>query len=344
MRLLIVKLSSIGDVTQALCVLEPLRALCSHLGWIVEAGSLELIDGHPLIDRVHLFPKQRLKEGLKRGPWGLATCGLMRELRGLREDLGRERYDTVLDMQGLFKSALVVGLCPARRKVGFEATREFSHLVLTERLPQGRPERHAVLKYLDLVRGLGAGVERVTFPVAVRPDERRRVEDLAAGAEGRLITVCPRTRWETKLWPAERFAALVRVLVRRLGAGVALAGALADHDGLEVMRREAGEEGILNLAGRLNLREFAHLSRISRLVVSCDSGPMHLAAAVGTPVVALFGPTAPWRTGPFGGGHRVVRKELACSPCFRRTCASRACMLELGEAEVLEAVEAFWRR
>lgn len=333
MRLLIVKLSSIGDVVQALAVLEPLRPLCSHLGWVVEPPSLSLLEGHPLLERVHLFPKERLRQGL-------SGANLLATLRGLRAELVRERYDTVLDLQGLFKSALVVRLSGARRRVGFAATRELSYLALTERVPPGRLERHAVLKYLDLARHLGGRVGRVSFPLAVRPEEAARVEALAAGRK--LVVVSPRTRWQSKEWPPARFAALVRLLSEEFAATVALCGAQDERAELEAIRTRSGAGGVINLAGELNLREFAHLCRRARLAVSCDSGPMHLAAAVGTPVVALFGPTAPWRTGPFGAIHRVVRKGLTCSPCFRKHCASRACLETIGEAEVLEVARPLW--
>jgi lipopolysaccharide heptosyltransferase I len=340
LRLLIVKLSSIGDVVQALCVLEPLRPLCSHLGWIAESPALPLLEGHPLIDRVHAFPKDRLKAALRRGRlWG--------ELAALRRELAAERYEVVLDMQGLFKSALVVGLSGARRRVGFAATRELASLALNERVLPGKLERHAVLKYLDLARHLGGRIERVGFPIVVPPEERRRVEGLLTRGEGPLITVCPQARWESKLWPAESFSALIRGLVAGLGARVALGGAPADRDRCESIRQGAGPEAaerVLNLAGELNLREFAELCRRCALVVSGDSGPMHLAAAVGAPVVAIFGPTAPWRTGPFGSPHRVVRKGLTCSPCFRRSCESMACMRGITEEAVLEAARGLWER
>jgi lipopolysaccharide heptosyltransferase I len=338
LRLLIVKMSSIGDVVQALCVLEPLRPLCSHLGWMVEPPSLPLLEGHPLIDRVHVFPKARLKEGL-RAP---LSGGLGAALSGLRRELTSERYDAVLDMQGLFKSAVVVRLSGARRRVGFGGTRELSYLALNERVAPGKKERHAVLKYLDLARHLGGEIERVSFPVPVRPEEEQRVQRLVAelaGEGGPLVVLSPQTRWETKLWPAERFARLAALLLRE-GARVVLCGAPEDRPILDAISRQAGGE-VPNLAGQLNLREFAHLCRLASVVVSCDSGPMHLAAAAEAPVVALFGPTAPWRTGPFGALHRVVRKGLTCSPCFRKSCPSAACMADIDVAEVLEAARGF---
>ena len=101
----------------------------------------------------------------------------------------------------------------------------------------------------------------------------------------------------------------------------------------------AAEVPLLNLAGRTSLAELAALLQKARLAVTTDTGPMHLACALGTPVVALFGPTAPWRTGPFGEGHEVVRLTLPCSPCFRRQCLEPRCLTELKEPAVQEAVE-----
>jgi len=326
MRLLVVKMSSIGDVVQALSVLEPLRPLSERIGWVVEAPSLPLLEGHPMIDEVILFPKESVKAG---------GAESLREVAALRRKLRVGRWDTALDLQGLAKSALVTWLSGARRRVGFRG-RELSRLALTEIVPSGQLERHAVLKYLDAARQLGGRVGEASFPVEVREEEKRRVESLVGSGPGPLVTVSPMARWETKLWSTNRFSGVVRSLASD-GARVVLSGSPQDREECERIAQGSGVEGVLNLAGELSLRELAWLCRISALVISTDSGPMHIAAAMRTPVVALFGPTAPWRTGPFGAAHRVVRKGLTCSPCFRKSCSSIACMNEVTEACVLSA-------
>jgi heptosyltransferase-1 len=148
----------------------------------------------------------------------------------------------------------------------------------------------------------------------------------------------PGTRWPTKLWPAESFASLADALIRQRQAQVAFTGSSADRPLisriLSIMAAAAED-----LSGRTDLKSLAWLFYQADAAVTTDTGPMHLAAAVGTPVAAVFGPTAPARTGPFGSQHRVLRTNLSCSPCFQRRCPDPKCLTELGVSEVLAAVK-----
>jgi heptosyltransferase I len=154
--------------------------------------------------------------------------------------------------------------------------------------------------------------------------------------EGRaFVAVNPVAFWETKLWQDEKFAELCDRIRTEIGIGVVLTGGEAGR-----LDRICGrmKTAAANLGGRTTLRELACLYRQASLVVTTDSGPMHIAAAVGTPVVALFGPTDPDRTGPYGPGHRVIRRELPCSPCLRKQCETKKCMQDIGVGEVFDAV------
>jgi heptosyltransferase-1 len=248
--------------------------------------------------------------------------------------LRRHAFDIVIDLQGLLKSAVWVGLAKSQRKVGFDRTREGSWRVLNERLPPYDPDRHAVLRYLDVARYLGApeGPPRFRFPPLPTVDVHARFP----AAQGRpLVVLHPGARWPTKIWPAALWREAARGLLD-LDAAVAVTGSAADRDLADAIL--AGLEGpVLNLAGRTTLLEAVSWLKEAALAVTADTGPMHLAAAAGTPVVALFGPTAPWRTGPFGQGHQVLRLELECSPCFRRSCPEPRCLTELAPDAVLAA-------
>jgi ADP-heptose:LPS heptosyltransferase len=153
-----------------------------------------------------------------------------------------------------------------------------------------------------------------------------------------LFAVIPRARWATKLWADERFVEAAKRISADTGLVALLIGGTSDVKSLDEMRAAIGGRAA-SLAGRTDLLELAEVLRLSRCVVTVDSGPMHLAAAVGARVVALFGPTAANRTGPYGKGHRVVRKGLACSPCFRRRCPDARCMMEITVDDVVRAVE-----
>jgi lipopolysaccharide heptosyltransferase II len=166
------------------------------------------------------------------------------------------------------------------------------------------------------------------------------LKDQGSDGSRRLVAINPVALWETKLWRNERFAALAEGLIRDERVDVVFTGGPDDRrvvaDITSMMTAP-----VANLAGKTSLTQLGALYRQSEILITTDTGPMHLAAAVGTPVVALFGPTAPWRTGPFGTGHQVVRSAaLSCSPCFKRTCDLHRCrcMTDITVEHVLAAV------
>lgn len=327
-RLLLIKLSSFGDVIHALPALEALRQghPRAEITWLVEEAFAPLLLGHPALDRVWAVP--RVRPG-RPGAWR-ELGRLLAVVRRVRQ----ERFDAVLDLQGLLKSAFWVAMAKSPRKVGYDGTRELSYLALTERLPPYDPEAHAVWRSLALARHLGAPAG----PPRFRLEHLGRAPEGARGLldSGDWVVLHPGARWASKLWPVAHWAGLAAAL-RRRGLRVALTGSGADRGLTQAIAAEAGG-GILDLAGRTGLGELAWVLRQARLMVTVDTGPMHLAAALGTPAAALFGPTAPWRTGPFGPGHVVLRRDLPCSPCFRRRCPEPRCLRELHPEEVLGAV------
>jgi lipopolysaccharide heptosyltransferase I len=367
MRILIIKLSSFGDVLHALPTLEALRALYpqGRITWLVEEAYTPLLNGHPALDEVWAVPRVRL--GQKVGREELLR--LMRLLRRVRA----ARFDLVVDLQGLLKSAMWVALARSSRKVGYDRTRELSYLPLTERLQPYDPEAHAVWRYLHVARRLGAppalprfrlGLTPV-FPDAFCEVVRKRVinvganlvfapgvgrtqgsplrkntvdDDLVLDPDRALVVLHPGARWASKLWPAASWAHLGDWLSRKKNLTVVITGSPGDRD-LAAQIEAQMQEKAWNLAGRTSLPELAGIMQKARLAVTADTGPMHLAAALGSRVVAIFGPTAPWRTGPFGPGHRVVRLELDCSPCFKRHCPEPRCLTGISPDAVWAAVE-----
>ncbi len=320
-RILIVKLSSFGDVLHALPTLEALRAAfpTAHLTWLVEAAYAPLLQNHPALDEV--WPAPRLRPGsiLRGGNPGL-LAGLVRRLRS-------SQFDLVIDLQGLLKSAVWVALARSRRKLGYDRTREGSYRVLTDRVAPYDREAHAVLRYLNLAHHLGAPVQPPRFRLGL--DAEVEVGHLLPGdARGGLVVLHPGARWPSKLWVPPAWAQLGDWLVREHGLRVVITGSAADQGLAEDILAQM-QEPALSLAGRTTLPELAAVLRRARFMVTTDTGAMHLAAALETPVAALFGPTAPWRTGPFGTGHQVVRLGLECSPCFKRRCPNPRCLTGL---------------
>jgi 3-deoxy-D-manno-octulosonic-acid transferase/heptosyltransferase-1 len=336
MNILIVKLSAIGDVIHTLPSLAALRAHYphAHITWVIEEEAADLIAGHPHLDSVIISRRKSWIRDLKSGRAGRAVGGM----RTFHSELGVRRYDLVIDFHGLLKSALIVMMSRGRRKLGYASLQEGSGLFYSEKIPENM-DKHAVDRYLDFVRYLGVQTPTPEFTIPVSAENDKRARELL-GANGigpgdPFIAISPQALWETKLWSNQKFAQLSERIIQELNLPVVLTGG-----------NEVSTEGIrsfltipaVDLAGRTTLRDLACILRQASLLITTDSGPMHLAAAVKTPVVALFGPTNPARTGPFGHGHSIVRRDLACSPCLLKICESMRCMREISVDDVFQAV------
>lgn len=339
MKILFIKLSAIGDVVQTLPALEAIKKSYpdSIISWVVEEAAAGILEGHPFIDRI-LVSRRKAWIRMLKNP--LTIFSALRSLIGFIRTLRDTRYDIAIDFQGLLKSGIIMGLVRAERKIGFDKTREFSNLFLNERLPKYDIERHALDRYLDVARHLGATDVRAACTLPIERELLTVAEKVAQLTKNgkRLVAVNPVARWKTKLWSERKFAELADRLISEKNAVVVFTGSPDDRN---VIDRIIGmmKEKALNWAGETNLKELAALAKLSDLFITTDTGPMHIAAAAGAKIIALFGPTAPWRTGPYGGDHIVIRKGLVCSPCFNRRCNKGVrCMEEITVEEVLEKV------
>ena len=338
--ILIVKLSAIGDVVHTLPFLEVIRENFpkARIDWVVEETSSQIIEDHPAIDHVIVSQRTSWQKQLFR-MWECSTA-----LIGIREFLGQLRaqtYDLVIDLQGLFKSALLLGLSRGRRKIGPSWGKEGSRFFLTEPPFFIEPDLHAVEKYLKAAEFLGCDRTSWSGDIPIRETDKKTIEKFFHdnGIEGKvLVAINPIAKWATKLWELEKFSALADKLQKELSCKLVFTGSRQDRE--EVSRIIQGmDEAPLNLTGQTNLKELAYLYSRCQLLISTDTGPMHLGAAMGCPVVALFGPTAPWRTGPYGPGHTVIRQEMVCSPCLKKKCEDLRCMRDITVDRVFRAVE-----
>ncbi len=338
MKILIVKLSAIGDVVQTLPALEAIKKTHpdSSITWLVEEAASGILEGHPLID-VLLISRRKAWLSMLKSPVTFFS-GITRILRFIHE-LRSTRYDIAIDFQGLLKSGVFLFLARAKRKIGFDRTRELSYLFLNERLPAYDVEKHALQRYLDVARYLGAENPASTCSLPIQKERKTMQQKIhSLNPEHRpLVVINPVARWKTKLWPQRNFAELADRLVREKNALVLFTGSKDDRAFNECILSMM-EERALNCTGSTTLKELAALASLADLFVTTDTGPMHLAAAAGANVVALFGPTAPWRTGPYGAGNIVLRAETACSPCFKRTCEHVRCMEEITVDEVMKKI------
>lgn len=336
MNILIVKLSAIGDVIHTLPSLCALRGLYrdAHITWVVEEAASGLVVGHPLLDEVIVLHRKSWIKLLKAGKFRAAWLDACAFLSGLRA----RRYDLVIDFHGLFKSAVVVFLSGGKRKLGYDSWQELSCLFYNEKIPEDM-NKHAADRYLDFPRHLGADVRKAEFILPLTQETKAQAQKLLDQyrlREKQFIAINPIAYWETKLWSNEKFARLGDFLKDELKLDVVFTGSKKE-DAENIVSRMT-REGI-NLAGETSLPQLAEIYKSAACVITTDSGPMHLAAAVGTPVIALFGPTNPARTGPYGSGHTIVRLDLPCSPCLLKKCPTRQCMEDITPEQVLEAAK-----
>ena len=342
LRVLLVRLSAIGDCLHAAPVASALRRAHpdAFIGWAVQEPAATLLRGCPGIDRLHLYPRRA------RG-----VMDRFAALRRFRRELRSCRYDAAVDVQGLTKSGLVAWWSGARQRVGFRGgsamgSRELNAWFVNRRYAIAPAVTHVVDRNLALLHASGLAGDEAPAPAWALPeyDEPGPLEflELHGLHAGDYAVVSPGTIWRTKHWPAERFAATAwRVgRDRDLPVVVVWAGDLERQAARRIVDGVADRCRVL-LAPPTDLRELATLLRHAALFLGCDSGPAHLAAALGVPCVSVFGPTDPARNGPYGSRSTSVQLEprLECQPCWRRTCSRGdfACMERLGAERVAAA-------
>jgi lipopolysaccharide heptosyltransferase I len=336
-RVLVVRLSALGDVLFALPALRRLREALprARLTFLVEDRFADLLRDHPDVDELLVFERKKIAR-----LDAIEASRLVRELR-------RRRFDAALDFQGNLKSGVLVRLSGARRRVGFappasrEGNRFFSNRRVT--LPEGT--RWRPLRDLALLRGLGiepgADPPRPT-PPRLGPDAEifGQKADAAVAGHGPLVVLHPGTSafGAFKRWPPERFGEVARALVERAHARVLVTHGPGEESlALEVAALAASPSVAASPRTR-SLRELAAILARAALVVGADTGPVHVAAALGRPVVAVFGPKDPEVYRPLGERTRVVRRgDVACSPCRLRYCPRPDCLLGLDAGRVLDA-------
>ena len=329
-NILIIKPSSLGDVVHALPVLAKLRGAFpgATISWLVGAQAAPLVESNPMLDRVFYF---RRRVGGAFGTVG-ANLRLARRLAG-------ESFDCVVDLQGLLRSALFAWATRAPQRVGLADAREGARLFYTE-TAEVSGGMHAVDRYLRVGALLGFIADEPRFvlevPDAAKESAARVFTRGATALERPYIAFSPGARWPSKCWPAERFLESARLFLDRFGGTVFLVGTVNEAGAAsETIERGLGES-VGNLVGRTSLAELVAFMAKVDLLVTPDTGVMHIADALGTRLVAVFGPTDPVLTGPYFQREHVVRAPDACgkAPCFARTCSHMSCMRAVSAEEV----------
>ncbi|PYQ02593.1 MAG: hypothetical protein DMF83_23225 [Acidobacteria bacterium] len=328
MKAVIVRLSAIGDVVHTLPALAVLHRHGWETGWIVEPPARPLLEGNPSLSRLWPAPPARLTA------WGVAHRVLA--------DVRAKEYDVALDFQGLWKSATWARLTGAGRVVGMSRKwrREPGSSVLLGESAEPPPGiTHVIDENLALLRPVGIdeiGAREFPLPAAVA--ERQAIAHaLSATGMERFAILNPAGGWPGKLWRAQNFGAVARGL-RDRGLPSLVTWGPGEEELAE--RVVATSAGAARRAFATTLLEYVELARRARLVVAADTGPLHLACAVGTPVVALFGPTDPARNGPFSPGDVVVRPPaIEAAARGGRYRVEGAVMDEISVEQVLAAID-----
>jgi len=320
--ILAIKLSSLGDLFHALPAVQIIqKTFQAPVDWVTQPEYADLVACFGGIRRVIVFPRRNFRAGF----WNFA--------RALR----RHRYGYILDFQGLLKSALVSRLARGEVRVGPSFAREGTRLFYSRLAGPPRRDRHALEECLDFAEALGAdrGEGRPIFPFRFPPFV------IPAEAPRPWIAVSPFTRWSSKNWPLRHLTGVISALGDKTRGSFHLIGGTVDRTLFEGVI-SALRCPVFNWAGTVTLPQLGSLLGQMDLMISSDTGPMHMAAALGVPVVATFGPTDPARTGPFGTRYEVViRKDLTCRPCFQRECPldsdAPPCRVEVNPEEVVAA-------
>ena len=317
MDILILKLGALGDVINTLPLAIQLKQhLQAQIHWLVAPLSYPLVLNHPAVDHAILFDKKN---------W-------MTSLPDVTQAIRSQPYDLVLDLQRILKSSALCMLAKGRRRIGFDRKRckEMTWLFPFERIPASTPSAHMLRQYLEFAAYLGIQDERIAWDMAGSPD---RPDYLP---ETYVVLNIGATKPANK-WTVQGFASLVECVKKQFGITCVITGGREDMRMAEEIEASASVSHV-NLAGRTTIDELKDVLQHAKAVVTCDTGPMHLAVALGTEVIALFGPSDHHRTGPFHG--HVIRKPMHCAPCNKKICRDALCMAAITAEDVMNKLAA----
>ena len=331
--IVIVKLSAIGDVIHGIPTAVALKQSFpdSTISWVVEGRSADILAGHNAVDHLFRLPRGWLKS--------------FKQILHLRQQLRRFQADVVIDLQGLLKSSVVTFLAGSRLRIGHAKpeSREGAWITYTD--PIVSRSEHVVERNLDLLRPLGIKKKSFGFDMPTWPVSQRRIEkwfsQLQFQAQPMIIN--PGAGWISKQWPPDRFATFAKAMWQkhRVESLVVWGGSSEEKIAKEIVGN-AGRG--TTLAPATTLQDLGELCRKARLFISGDTGPLHLAAAVGTPCVGLFGPVPAARNGPYGNKHIIIEPPPAVRPHWKNRKTDTESMAAITVEQVLAAVESGLRR
>ena len=333
-RILIIKPSALGDIILALPALSALKRSFpgAKISWLVRPEFAPLITGHPFISDIILFDRRKLSK------WWCSP-GSFNALSLLVKQLRADKFDLVFDFQGLFRTGFFSWVTGSKRRFGMAGARELAHLFYTDKISQDASNIHLVDYYLKMVAAAGAKQGEAEFKLPEDAGAAEQIDKLlkSQGVNAKYAVIVPGAAQANKRWPIERFAELAGKIGERFGLPVVVAGSQGEREYIEAIQT-GGKTRVSNLAGKTVVRELIPLMRKTSLVVSNDTGPGHIAAALGVPIVMIFGPTNPARVCPYKRPECVVAIEPNERGMKADSCDPRHDITNITVGQVFETV------
>ncbi len=347
-RILVIKPSSLGDIVHTLPLVHGLKRCFPdcRIGWVVQQSFAPLLTADDAVDQLHpIHIPSTSDPQAGRLAWLSALRATITTLQALRTTFTGEPYDLILDLHASFRSGLLGRTNPGGVRLGFKDARELNTFFQQQLVAVPSSVQHALEKNLLFADHLAFRISKDDFYMRCQDSDRQAVEEFlrehSLAPETVLVYANPAARWQTKFWPVEYWADLADKFAE-LGMVMIFGGSSHDLAYIKTITSRMRTRAV-TAAGRFSLPRSLALIQRSSLYVGLDSGPMHMAALSGIPVVALFGPTHPDRVGPYGVAHRIVRclepgtgELLACLECRKRSCSHLSCMRGISSATVLE--------
>lgn len=344
-KILIIRLSAIGDVLRTLPAFHIIRKNFpeAYIAWVVEEASRDILEAHPGIDEVIIFPKKELASKIKSPKTFFQG---IKQFLIFMQGIRKKKFEVAIDFHGLFKSGIISFLSGAKDRVGFTKpfSKEMNFLFNNRRFSLDSDRMNRVDRNISLTEKLGLNIKQGPPDIYI-PDKdsefiQRFLKQNRIEPERPLIAIHPGTSPSTpyKRWDAYRYAVVADKIIEDSAAQIIFTWANEEIEMVKEITRLMKYPAI-TAPQTENLCQLAEIFRCSDLYVGSDTGPMHLAAFVNTPVVAIFGPTdhvvnEPYRYTP----HIVIRKEIKCSPCRKKNCADRSCMNGVKESDAIRAI------
>jgi lipopolysaccharide heptosyltransferase I len=338
--ILIIRLSSLGDVLMSVPAVKALRQRFpeAHISWLAEGSVTGILAHQDFIDEVLFFPRAALTKHLRAGH--LATTAYI--LHDFLKNLRKRKYDCIVDLHGIAKSAALMMLARGARRIGFGRTfaKDMSHIFYGEKV-EGREKRmHKVERNMLAARHLGCGDPPADAPLLVHDSARTYIDDFLRSHNiiSPVIAINPFASRDSafKRWPLERYADLIGMIRQEHMGSVVIIWGPGEREEAQRLAAMVGDGA--SLACRTDIAQLYALLARSSIYVGGDTGTTHLASAANIPVLSIFGPTDFIVNRPYSRSSTIIRKDASCSPCKKKDCRTRECLMTISSEEVFEAL------